>query len=197
MTGEADLPITELLARAREGDASAFDRVYSTIYDELRRLARSRRRSRPAAGETLNTTALVHETYLKLCRNPPPSFNDREHFLAVAATAMRQILVDEARRRLRLKRGGGADHEPLDEGRIDHAAVARDAATVLAVHDALAELGRNNPRLEKVIEYRFFGGLTEREAAAALDLTPRTIRRDWVKARAWLQMHLQPHGRDH
>jgi len=191
MNNHADVPITELLARARAGDSSAFDQVYSAIYAELRRLARARRRRQFSIGETLNTTALVHETYLKLCKVQHPSFTDREHFLAVAATAMRQILVDEARRRLRAKRGGGAHHEPIDEGLVDDVEVERDAATVLTVHDALKELGRSNPRLEKVIEYRFFGGMTETESATALDLTERTIRRDWVKARAWLRLHLE------
>ena len=191
MSGADDVPITELLAQARAGDSSAFDQVYSAIYDELRRLARARRRKQLAAGETLNTTALVHETYLKLCKIQHPSFSDREHFLAVAATAMRQILVDEARRRLRAKRGGGAHHEPIDEGLANAVEVRRDATVVLAVHDALKELGRTNPRLEKVIEYRFFGGMTEQEAAIALELTERTIRRDWVKARAWLRLHLE------
>ena len=191
MNHAADLPITELLARARAGDSSAFDKVYSAIYDELRRLARARRRKQFSVGDTLNTTALVHETYLKLCKVPHPSFTDREHFLAVAATAMRQILVDGARRRLRAKRGGGVQHEPIDEGFVDDVAVVRDATTVLMIHDALNELRQSNPRLEKVIEYRFFGGMTEKEAATALDLTERPIRRDWVKARAWLRLHLE------
>ena len=191
MNHAADLPITELLARARAGDSSAFDKVYSAIYDELRRLARARRRKQFSVGDTLNTTALVHETYLKLCKVPHPSFTDREHFLAVAATAMRQILVDGARRRLRAKRGGGVHHEPIDEGLVDDATVVRDATTVLMIHDALKELRQSNPRLEKVIEYRFFGGMTEKETATAMDLTERTIRRDWVKARAWLRLHLE------
>lgn len=190
VTDSPDVPITELLARVRAGDSAAFGQVYSAIYEELRRLARARRRKQFSFGETMNTTALVHETYLKLCRVPHPSFKDREHFMAVAATAMRQILVDEARRRLRAKRGGGAEHEPIDDVAGEDALVARDATTVIAVHDALKSLGESNPRLEKVIEFRFFGGLTETEAAAVLDLTERTIRRDWVKARAWLRLHL-------
>ena len=191
MNRAAEFPITELLAQARAGDSSAFDQVYTAIYEELRRLARARRRKQFSFGETLNTTALVHETYLKLCKIPHPSFTDREHFLAVAATAMRQILVDGARARLRAKRGGGAPHEAIDEGGAADVAVVRDATTVLMVHDALKELRDSNPRLEKVIEYRFFGGMTEGEAAIALGLTERTIRRDWVKARAWLRMHLE------
>ena len=193
MNASSNPPITELLARAQAGDAHAFDRVYEAIYDELRRIARARRR-KMFSGDTLNTTALVHETYLKLCRNPHPSFADREHFMAVAATAMRQILVDEARRRLRAKRGGGVAHEPVDERIHDPQALMQDASTVLTVHEALKRLGETNPRLEKVIEYRFFGGMTETEAATALGLTERTIRRDWVKARAWLRMHLDPEG---
>jgi RNA polymerase sigma factor (TIGR02999 family) len=140
----------------------------------------------------MNTTALVHETYLKLCKIPHPSFTDREHFLAVAATAMRQILVDEARRRLRAKRGGGAAHATLEVGVGEDSEVARDATTVIAINDALKRLGASNPRLEKIIEYRFFGGMTETETATALELTERTIRRDWVKARAWLRLNLGP-----
>jgi RNA polymerase sigma factor (TIGR02999 family) len=186
-----EVPITELLAQARAGDSRAFDQVCSAIYDQLRRLASARRRKQLSSGETLNTTALVHETYLKLCKIPHPSFADREHFLAVAATAMRQFLVDESRRRLRAKRGGGARHESIDDVMVEGEAVTHDAATVLTVHEALKRLRQSNPRLEKVIEYRFFGGMTEREAAVALDLTERTIRRDWVKARAWLRMHLE------
>ncbi len=191
MKTSSDVPITELLARAHSGDSKAFDSVYEAIYGELRRLARARRRKHLAPGETLNTTALVHETYLKLCRSPHPSFADREHFLAVAATAMRQILVDEARRRLRAKRGGGAGHDPIDDAVVDDRELQRDAESMLTVHEALRRLGQSNPRLEKVIEYRFFGGMTESEAAAVLDLTERTIRRDWVKARAWLRLHLE------
>jgi len=191
MNPSSDFPITELLARAHSGDSSAFNQVYEAIYQELRRLARARRRKHLAPGETLNTTALVHETYLKLCRSPHPSFTDREHFLAVAATAMRQILVDEARRRLRAKRGGGAAHAPLDNAIGDDRDLERDAETMLTVHEALRRLGQSNPRLEKVIEFRFFGGMTESEAATVLGLTERTIRRDWVKARAWLRLHLE------
>lgn len=182
-------PITELLDRARAGDGAALDGVFVAVYDELRRLARARRRRQGRLGQTMNTTALVHEAYLRLCRIPNPEFNDREHFLAVAASAMRKILVDEARRRLRQRRGGGAEHRTLDEGEV--AAVARDAESLLAVNDALDRLRDANPRLERVIVCRFFGGMTEIETAAALDCTDRTIRRDWVKARAWLRLHLE------
>ena len=185
---DADAPITELLQRARQGDRRALDLAFAAVYEELRRLARARRRKQGALSSTLNTTALVHEAYLKLCQISDPAFTGREHFLAVAAGAMRMILVDGARHRLRAKRGGGAAHAQLDETTV--AAADRDAATLLDVHEALAELRQSNPRLEKVIEYRFFGGMTESEAAAALDCTDRTIRRDWVKARAWLRLHL-------
>jgi RNA polymerase sigma factor (TIGR02999 family) len=184
-----DVPITELFARVRAGDNKAFDQVYSVIYEELRRLARARRRKQSQLENTLNTTALVHETYLKLCRIPHPDFKGREHFLAVAASAMRQILVDEARRRLRTKRGGGAHHESIVGVTI--ATVDLDAATVLTLHGALEDLRRSKPHLERVIVCRFFGGMTEAETATALERTDRTIRRDWVKARAWLRLHLE------
>ncbi len=188
-----DAPITELLERARRGDGEAFDRVFSAVYEELRRLARARRRRQSSLANTLDTTALVHEVYLRLCQLPHPEFRGREHFLAVAALAMRQILVDEARHRLRARRGGGVRPEPLEVAEAaGDAAVDRDATTMLDVHRALEQLGRDNPRLEKIIVYRFFGGMTEPEAAVALGLTDRTIRRDWVKARAWLRHHLEP-----
>jgi len=181
-------PITELLERARAGDTQAFDEVFSSVYEELRRLARARRRKQRGLAATMNTTAIVHEVYLRLCKDPHPAFTGRAHFMAVAAAAMRSILVDEARHRLRAKRGGGAIHEELDAA--ERAAVERDAETVLDVHEALERLRRSNPRLERVIEFRFFGGMTETEAAEALDCTDRTIRRDWVKAKAWLRHHL-------
>lgn len=191
MAREADdPPVTELLTRARAGDSAALDQAFAAVYEELRRLARARRRQQSLLAGTLDTTALVHEAYLKLCRIPHPDFRGREHFLAVAASAMRQILVDGARRRLRVRRGGGAVHSAVDLDRL--AAQERDAESVLAVHGALERLARVDARLERVIVFRFFGGMTESEAAAALDCSDRTIRRDWIRARAWLRLHLEP-----
>jgi len=174
--------------RSSEGGVT-LDHVFAAVYEELRRIARARRRRQGRMAGTIDTTALVHEAYLRLCRTPRPEFRDREHFLAVAASAMRMILVDEARRRLRARRGGGAEHRTLREDSV--ADVERDAETVIAVHDALDLLRDSNPRLERVIVCRFFGGMTEAETAIALDCTDRTIRREWVKARAWLRHHLE------
>ena len=186
-------PVTDLLERAREGDEKALEEVYAAVYTELQRLARLQRRKVAFSDQTLNTTALVHETYLRLCPRDELTFESRAHFLAVAAKAMRQILVDGARRRLRKKRGEGVTLLELDAanqeslGRED-----TDATLLLSVNEALDSLQRENPRLQKVIECRFFGGMTETETAEVLGVSDRTIRRDWLKARAWLRLYLDP-----
>lgn len=182
MADEA-LRVSELLDAYRRGDDSALEKLVPLVYDDLRLLARRQRRRLPA-GETLNTTALVHEVYLKLRGNAGPGWQDRAHFLAVASRAMRQILVDYARRRGAGKRGAGAAVLPLDER---DAAVARDADRILALDEALEGLGRLDPRLPRIVECRFFGGLTEEETAQALGVSTRTVQRDWLRARAWLR----------
>lgn len=186
----AALPITELLEGARAGDRDAEEAVYAAVYEDLQRLARGQKRRVYVSGNTLNTTALVHESYLRLVGNPS-GFRDREHFLAVAATAMRQILVDRARKRSRSKRGGGRRPITLDES-FPSPAVEHEADMLLALDQALSALDRRDPRLRRVIECQFFGGMTHEETATALDLSERTVRRLWVKARAWLQLQLDP-----
>jgi RNA polymerase sigma factor (TIGR02999 family) len=183
-------PTTDPLDEARPADREAVDAVYAAVYEDLRRLARGQRRRLYAAGNTLNTTALVHESYLRLSRRGS-EFRDREHFLAVAATAMRQILVDRARKRSRAKRGGGQRPVTLDDS-LHLAAVDREAELLLAVDAALVALDRQDPRLRQVIECQFFGGLTRQDTAAVLNVSERTVRRLWLRAQVWLQLHLGP-----
>jgi RNA polymerase sigma factor (TIGR02999 family) len=182
-----DHHVTELLRRHGQGDPDALDEVLPLVYQELRRLARSQRRRFGAGPAALDTTALVHEAYLRFVGSEG-SFEHRRHFFAVAATAMRQLLVDEAKRRGRVKRGGGARALTLDSRGLPP--VHEQAELVLAVDEALTRLERVSPRLRSVVELRFFLGLSEEESAATLGVTDRTVRRDWIKARAWLQLAL-------
>jgi len=179
--------ITGLIIEARRGSHDALDRLFPLVYEELRRMAH-RVLLRERASHTLNTTALVHEAYLKLVDQDRANWNDRAHFLAIAATAMRRILVDYARRQKRLKRGGERRGVTLDDAML----VADERAdTLLALDEALPSLGALNERLSRVVECRFFAGLTTEETAAALQVTTRTVERDWQKARAWLYARLQ------
>lgn len=175
-----DRVVTEILNElARDG--GSFDELVPLVYDELRLLARSQlKRLRP--GETLNTTALVHEAYLKLA-DSVPRWQSRRHFFATAAKVMRHLLVDAARRNAAAKRAGGAQRVPL---RDDDAVLAQEAETVLAIDQALSELAEHLPRLARVVECRFFAGLTEAETAEALGVSDRTVRRDWLRARAFM-----------
>lgn len=159
-----------------------------TLYGALRRAAHGVR-SGVRAGDTLQTTALIHEAWIKLARGG--HWESRQHFLAAAALAMRQILVDDARARLRLRRGGGERPLSLDDESmpIDVAASEPDAQLV-AVGEALEQLAALNPRLAQVVECRYFAGYTEPETAEALGINERTVRRDWIKARAWLYQSL-------
>jgi RNA polymerase sigma factor (TIGR02999 family) len=177
--------VTQLLQAYESGDQSAFDRLVPLVYAELRRMARRQLR-RGARGVTLDTTALVHEAYLKLAAGPVAS-ESRAHFLGIAARAMRQVLVDHARRRRAAKRGRGEIAVSLSEA---DGALNVQTDDLLALDDALERLGERSDRLRKVVELRFFGGLTEEEAAQALGVTSRTIQRDWAKARAWLHKEL-------
>jgi len=173
--------ISALLALWRNGDAEARGRLFVLVYDELRRRARGQIARQP--GSTLGTVTLVHETFLRLVERQQIAWNDREHFFAVASLAMRQILVDRARRRLAWKRGGGARVEPLDEAslRLDDR-----AAELIALDEALTRLKTIDDRLARVVDLRFFGGLTFDEAAEVLGLSSRTVKREWRKARAFL-----------
>jgi RNA polymerase sigma factor (TIGR02999 family) len=178
--------ITTQLRAWHAGDPSARESLFPLVYDELRRIAhRQLRRERP--GHTLDTTALVHEAYLKLAGPTSQDWANRSHFFAVAATAMRRILVDYARRYRTEKRGAAPRRVSLTDTML----VAEERAdTLLAVDEALLELARLDPRLSRVVECRFFAGLTEDETAEILGVTSRTVRRDWTKAKGWLHRTL-------
>lgn len=180
MSQHAD--ITTQLRAWQAGDPSARERLFPLVYDELRLIAhRQLQRERP--GHTLDTTALVHEAYLRLAGATSQDFSDRAHFFAMAATAMRRILVDYARRYRTEKRGAAPRRVSLTDTML----VAEERAdTLLAVDEALVELARIDPRLSRVVECRFFAGLTEEETAETLGVTSRTVRRDWTKAKGWL-----------
>lgn len=184
--GLPDHEVTVLLRAYREGDRQAFDHLVPLLYDDLRRMAGGQLR-RGAAGVTLGATGLVHELYLKLMRQQGLHARDREHFLAISARAMRQVMVDAARRRAAGKRGGAQVPVTLDD---DLALAREDAAWLQDLDDALDRLAGTNAELATVVECRFFGGLTEQETAAALGLSLRTVQRHWMRARAWLQEEL-------
>jgi len=174
--------VTRLLESARAGDRTALDRVLPILYDDLRHLAR-RQLAREHGSRTVQPTTLVHEAYLKLAGSAPRAEN-RAHLLAIAAHAMRQVLVDHARERRAAKRGPEWLRTTLTDG---VSTTNLDAEALLALDDALARL---DPRQRQVVECRFFGGLDDAEIAEALGVTTRTVRRDWVKARAWLNRWL-------
>jgi RNA polymerase sigma factor (TIGR02999 family) len=178
---------TALMASLRLGEEGTWERLVPLVYEELHRIAQRQLRS-AACGYTLNTTALVHEAYLKLAAGSCQTFADRAHFFAVAARAMRQIVIDYARRHRTAKRGGAWNRLPLEEAEI---AVEERAEMLIALDEALSRLFAMNERLGRVVECRFFGGMTEEETAAALDVTDRTVRRDWTKARLWLYNELE------
>jgi RNA polymerase sigma factor (TIGR02999 family) len=180
----AETEITRLLRRWGEGSQEAADQLFSLVYAELRRMARAQRRGR--SGETLRTTALVHEAYVKLSGASRMKVRDREHFYAVASRAMRQILVDQARRRVAAKRGAGAHHTGSEAAR----AADRHAVELLAVDEALDRLAGEDERLVRVVGLRFFVGLSTEETARVLELSERTVKRDWRRARAFLHEQL-------
>lgn len=180
--------VTGILRDARSGDRSAVDRLLPLVYDELKGVARNRRRAE-SPDHTLDTTALVHEAYLKLVDQRRVEWQDRAHFFAVAARAMRRILVDHARRKGAEKRGGGRGPIPLDRTQIG---VDEDTSRLVELDEALSELESLNERLCRVVECRYFSGLTQEETAAALGVSVRTVRRDWVKARGFLYTRLDP-----
>ncbi len=180
--------VTRLLEAAEAGDRGALDRLVPLVYEDLRRMAHWQL-DREGGGHTLQTTGLIHEAYLKLAGGGSVSASSRAHFLAIAARAMRQVLVDYARRRKAAKRGGGVISVTLGDEPQPADASAED---LLALDEALEQL---DPRQRQVIECRFFGGMEEKDIAAALGVSERTVRRDWVKARAWLYQSLYP-GKD-
>lgn len=167
--------------------AESLDLAVSQAYQELRAIAHHRLAGHLGGG-TLSTTALVNETYLKLAGNSPGEWGDRAHFLAVASLAMRHVIVDRAREHAALKRGGAPVHVTLDE---ESAGADEQAEIVLHLDEALDRLAEWDPRLGKVVECRFFGGLSEAETAEVLGVTVRTVQRDWVKARVLLRRALE------
>jgi RNA polymerase sigma factor (TIGR02999 family) len=178
--------ITELLIAHSGGDAAALDRLVPLVYDDLRRLARRQLR-RTVGDQTLDTAGLVHEAYLRLVDQSRASWRDRGHFFAVSALAMRQIVVDHARRRARVKRGSGRAAVSIDD--VNEPAV-KEAERVLELDLALQKLAAVDERLARVVECRYFAGFTDEETAAALDVSVRTAQREWFKARAWLRHEL-------
>jgi RNA polymerase sigma factor (TIGR02999 family) len=186
---------TQLLLAARAGDRESFDLLFSRVYDQLRALARERLRKH-SMGATLNTTGLVHEAYLKLVDPAVAGANDRAHFLALASRAMRFILIDHARARQMEKRGGGRVAVTLDEAAVAEGDPegAPDAVDLLELDRALMELMNRSERQGRLVEYRFFGGLTYEEIAEVMGTSLRTVKRDWIRARAWLYTFLQAAG---
>ncbi len=178
--------VTALLARARSGDSAALADVFPLIYEELRRLAEQQLRREPD-GHTLSPTALVHEAYMRLIDYTRVEWANRAHFMAVASTAMRRILVDHARGHRSLKRGGGLRPVSLDDIELGN----EDRAELLvAVDEALDRLKAVEPRQAQVVECRFFGGMTEEETAEALGIGLRTAKRDWARAKSWLHREM-------
>lgn len=179
---EKSYPITTYLEEARKGDIEAFNRVYSLVYDELHAIAH-RHLYHQKQGETLNTTALVHEAYERLIGNSQIEWQDRNHFFALTSRAMRFILVDYARSRTAKKRGGKKEDLPLDALQL---AVDERSAELEALDEALHLLAQHNERLVKLVELKFFGGFDYTEIAKIMDLSKRTVRRDWQRARTWI-----------
>lgn len=183
---EDDSEITRLLRATERGEEGAFDRLVPLIYDDLREIAHRRMRGE-AEGHTLNTTAVVHEAYVHLAKGSA-AWNDRAHFFAVASRVMRHVLIDHARASRAGKRGGDAVSVSLQES--DAVIQPRDL-DLLALDDALTALGEKDPRLMRVVECRYFGGMTMDETAEALGLSVRTAARDWRRARAYLYEQLR------
>jgi len=179
-------PISQLLHRWSEGDRAALEELTPLVYDELHRIAH-RYIAQQSPGHTLQTTALIHEAYLKLAGHAEKHWENRAHFFGVAAQAMRHILVDYARTSSREKRGGGARAVSLDEALTVGPQHGRE---LLALDEALTDLAKLDPRKSQVVELRFFGGLAEPEIAAILKVSQRTVSGDWRMARAWLLKQL-------
>ena len=193
MSRPADHDTTQLIARVRAGDYEAVDQLFSLVYTELRELARARRR-RWDGEHTLNTTALVHEAYLRLVDQESPQWRDRAHFMALAGRAMRHILIDYARRRQARKRGGGGQRLSLHE--IEEGLAGADPGEVtdealLALDVSLERLAKESQRQSRIVECRFFGGMTIEETAEALGISPATVKRGWSAAQAWLYRDLR------
>jgi RNA polymerase sigma factor (TIGR02999 family) len=179
--------LTVMLRQAQEGNREVVDRIFSAVYQELHGLAKAQR-LKWDGNHTMNTTVLVHEAYLKLVDQQRAEWKDRSHFFAVAALAMRHILVNYARRAKAARRGGGSEPMSLGEGIIMEAGVADE---ILALNESLDQLALRNTRQARIVELRFFVGLSVEEAAEALDISPATVKRDWQLASTWLRKEIQ------
>jgi RNA polymerase sigma factor (sigma-70 family) len=201
--------VTQVLSALEKGDQHATDELLSLVYDELRRLAKSRLSNEPGAGAgmTLQATALVHEAYLRLIGPLPKSDNDadgatsagdskksawnsRGHFFGAAALAMQRILVERARHQRRLKHGGGKDRVDLDKQDVAQPPAEFDRVDIIALDEAIKQLEKLNPRKARIVTLRYFAGLSIQETAAAMDLSVATVKTDWAFARAWLHREL-------
>ena len=194
MCASQQRPITILLDRWKDGDHAALQDLLPIVYDELRRVAQRYLRSE-RTGHTLQSTALVHEAYLRLAQGSPRELENRAHFFAVASNLMRQILVDYARSHRAAKRGGGEFKLTLTDG-LAVAGKREDVGEVdlLALNEAMTGLAKLDSEQARVVELRFFGGLSIEETAAVMNISPATVKRDWATARAWLHREMGLHG---
>jgi RNA polymerase sigma factor (TIGR02999 family) len=172
--------LAQMLARAGAGDRAAYDEAFALTYAQLKRLARSARLA--VRGSTMNTTGIVHECYLRLLKSVPTVQNPA-HFLAIASRAMRYLIIEQARARLTGKRGGALAHEEVDESTL---AISANAQELLEIDDLLDKLAALDAQQARVVECRFFGGLSEQETAAALEISVRSVQREWARARGWM-----------
>ena len=188
--------VTQILSAIEQGDPSAAEQLLPLVYEELRKLA-AQKMTQEDAGQTLQATALVHEAYLRLVdRERAQHWVSRNHFFAAAATAMQRILVDNARKKQRLKRGGQFRRGPLEDVEVDPMELPFE--DLLALDDALAKLERENPQQAKIVQLRFFAGLNHDEVGKVLDISAVTVKRHWRYARAWLRQEMRDSsGTDH
>ncbi len=186
MPAEASKTVTAALQAAAGGDREAATKLLPLVYGELRKLARAHM-ARLAPGQTLQPTALVHEAYLRLIRTADPGWEGRSHFFAAAAQAMREIVIEQARRKAALKRGGDRQRFDLEDVELD---IQAPAADVLALGEALERLESGDPRKGQIVNLRYFAGLTAKETAAALGVSVATVEREWRYIRAWLRTQL-------
>lgn len=191
--GPSEADVTALLSELGKGNQDAAEKLIPLVYDELKRLARGYLRWE-REDHTLQTTALVHEAYLRLVRQQATNWQGRSHFFGIAARLMRRILIDHARAHLREKRGGGLSVLPLNDA---FAFSPEHSEELIKLDDALHRLARLDPRQSRVVELRFFGGLSVEETAEFLQISPKTVKRDWAVAKAWLHAEVRGHNGDH
>lgn len=182
--------VTQILKRARGGDCTALDQLFGLLSDELRGIARAQLRGRPGDA-ALSTTALINEAWLRMAAQEELDFENRSHFFAYSSRVMRTVLVDHARRMSADRRGGQAVRVPLEDHDLP---VEKQADFLLSLDEALHRLASGAERACRVVECRYFGGMTEEETARALGVSDRTVRRDWARAREWLYQALTPDG---